>query len=326
MKVLVTGANGLLGHHIVNELLQRGEEVVIIVRSTRNIYFDLSKVILHQGNFNNQQHFTEAAKGCDAIIHVAAVTATDLLHYEDYSSINTDACKMIIEVADKLNIHRIVFVSTANTIGYGNKTQQGDENCDITYPFSKSYYAKSKLAAETLFINYAKGKNKHIIIVNPAFLIGSMDTKPSSGELMLMGYRKPLMLIPPGGKNFVYVKDVAIACCNAMTLGISGERYFAGNENLSFAQFYSLQSRVGGYNQKLVVIPGFILKIAGYFGDIFRSAGIKTSVCSMNINQLLVLEYYNNSKIRRELQMPQTNIEQAVEEALQWFEAHGYIK
>lgn len=326
MKILVTGANGLLGHHIVNELLERGEEVVIIVRSIKKIFFDLSKVIIHQGNFNNQQHFTEAAKGCEAIIHVAAVTATDLLHYEDYSSINTNACKMIIEVADQLKINRIVFVSTANTIGYGSKAQQGDESCKMAYPFSKSYYAKSKLAAEKLFINYAKGKNKHIIIVNPAFMIGSMDTKPSSGALMLMGYKKPLMLIPPGGKNFVYVKDVAIACCNALTQGISGERYFAGSENLSFAQFYRLQSRVGGYKQILISIPGFILKIPGFLGDIIRSVRIRTSVCSMNINQLLVLEYYNNSKIRRELQMPQTNIEQAVEEALQWFEAHGYIK
>ncbi len=80
MKILVTGANGLLGHHVVMELLERHEQVSIIVRSTANIYFDLEQVEVFAGDFTDYETLKKAAEGCDAVIHAAAVTATNLLH------------------------------------------------------------------------------------------------------------------------------------------------------------------------------------------------------------------------------------------------------
>jgi uncharacterized protein YbjT (DUF2867 family) len=56
MNVLVTGANGLLGYHVVFELLRRKHNVQIIVRSTQNIHFDLSLVKIFIGNFVTTQH------------------------------------------------------------------------------------------------------------------------------------------------------------------------------------------------------------------------------------------------------------------------------
>jgi len=84
MNVLVTGANGLLGHHVVMELLKQ-HKVHIIVRSIKDIYFDLNFITVFEGNFTDYACLIKAARGCDAIIHIAAVTATDLLHYEDYA-------------------------------------------------------------------------------------------------------------------------------------------------------------------------------------------------------------------------------------------------
>jgi dihydroflavonol-4-reductase len=116
MKVLVTGANGLLGHHVVMQLLEREHDVKIVVRSLRSIYFDLNKVIITEGEFTNYETLKIAASDCDAIIHIAAVTATDLLHYEQYKEINVAGSEKIIRVADELNINRLVFISTANTL------------------------------------------------------------------------------------------------------------------------------------------------------------------------------------------------------------------
>ena len=84
MKVLVTGANGLLGHWVVFELLRRNHQVSIIVRSKQNIHFDLNAVEVHTGNFTDYQQLKSASEACDAIIHIAAITATNLLHYQDY--------------------------------------------------------------------------------------------------------------------------------------------------------------------------------------------------------------------------------------------------
>ncbi len=325
MKILVTGANGLLGHHVVMQLQQMHHDIRIILRGSRNLYFDKTGIEIIQGNFTDYISLKKAADGCDAIIHIAAVTATDLLHYDDYRSVNTTGAANVIRVADELNINRIVFVSTANTIGYGNPEKMADEHCDIEYPFTKSFYARSKVEAEKLFVAASKKTGRHVIIINPTFMIGSHDVKPSSGKLMLMGYRRRWMFTPKGGKNFVAVTDVATAVCNALTMGQNGERYLASGVNLSFTEFYKIQSRVGEYEQNIIEIPDALLEMAGKAGDFIRLFGVKTEICSMNLNQLTIREYYTNKKAVQELKMPKKPIEQAIEEALEWFKKNASI-
>lgn len=326
MNVLVTGANGLLGHHVVMELLAEKHKVKIIVRSTQNIHFNLEKIETVVGDFTQSETLKMAATGCDAIIHIAAVTATDLLHYNDYRKVNVLASEQLISVADELNIKNLVFVSTANTIGYGTTESLADENAPIEYPFSSSFYARSKVEAEQLFVDYSKKPDRHVIIINPTFMIGAYDPKPSSGKLMLMGYKKRIMFVPRGGKNFVSVTDVAKACCHALAKGRNGERYLASGVNLSFKQFYMVQRKVGEYKQKLIVVPDFFLNIAGVIGDFIRKKGIKTEVCTMNLRQLMIREYYTNQKAKLELRLPEKSLVKSIEEALEWFKTNGMIK
>jgi dihydroflavonol-4-reductase len=325
MKILITGANGLLGHHVVMQLQQQQHEIRIILRGERDLYFDKTGIDIYNGTFTDYNSLKKAAEGCDAIIHIAAVTATDLLHYEDYSSVNTKGASNIIKVADDLKINRLVFVSTANTVGYGSPEKPADENCGIEYPFTKSFYAQSKVEAEKLFVEASKKTDRHVIIINPTFMIGAYDTKPSSGKLMLLGYRKRWMFAPSGGKNFVAVTDVATAVCNALTMGRNGERYLAAGINLSFAEFYKIQSRVGGYYQNLFIIPARLLEMFGKAGDFIRLLNVRTEICSRNLNQLTIREYYGNKKALKELQMPQKPLETAIKEALKWFENNGKI-
>jgi dihydroflavonol-4-reductase len=328
MKILVTGANSLLGHHIVFELLNRLHDVRIIVRNDNNIYFDKEKVQIFKGNFYDETLLNEALEGCEAVIHIAAITSTDLLNYKDYKSINFDACKTLLHVAEAKSINKIVFISTTNTIGYGCKNLKADEKWLFEYPFTESFYAKSKFKAERVFIQFAKNHpEKHVIIINPGFMIGSYDVKPSSGKLILTGFNKRFVILPNGGKNFVPVKDVAVASCNALTMGISGERYLAtGNDNISFRKFFKKMKNIYGYTQYMIILPGFLFKFLGGLGDIIRFLRIKTSLSSRNINQLLIKEYYANQKAIDQLQMPETSLEEAIKQAIEWFKSHGKIK
>lgn len=326
MKILVTGANGLLGHHVVMQLLERNEEVSVIVRSSNTVFFDVSKVKMTIGDFTNSETLKKAATGCDAIIHIAAVTYTNLLNYSDYYSVNVKGSTTVTTVADALNISKIVFVSTTNTVGYGTKEKYSDEKTPFQYPFTKSFYAQSKLEAEKIFESASKKPNRHVIIIHPGFMIGAYDTKPSSGKLMLMGYRKPLMATPDGGKSFVPAKDVAAAICNALTAGRNGEHYLATGVNISFKEYYNLQSRVGGYQQNIFLLPDMLLELVAKVGDLLRLAGVRTDLCSRNINQLTIQEYYSNAKICKELNMPQSPLTESVAEALEWFMKNKYLK
>lgn len=327
MKVLVTGANGLLGHHVVFELLKQQHSVRIIVRSTKSIYFDLNKIEVFEGNFTDYENLKQAAAGCDALIHIAAVTATNLLHYEDYRKINVEGSALVIKVANELNINRIVYVSSANTIGFGAEQQLADERFNIEFPFSESFYAQSKVASEQLFIEASREPNKHVVIINPTFMVGAFDTKPSSGKLLLMGYKKWLMFTPKGGKNFVPVKDVAVSVCNALVQvqGRNGERYLASGINLSFKEFYMLQRQIENYRQHIFELPNFTLILVAKVGDLLRKLGIKTELCSMNLRQLMIREYYSNKKAKTELNFSETNITIAIKEAIDWFKNHKMI-
>lgn len=326
MTILVTGANGLLGHWVVQELLDRNYTVKIIVRNWKNIFFDLKSVEVIAGNFTNYETLKKAATGCDAIVHLAAITSTNLLHYEDYRKINVEGSAQVIRVANELQIKTVIYISSSNTIGYGSKNQPANEESPFQFPFTESFYAQSKKEAEELFSEFASQKNDcHVIIIHPTFMIGAYDTKPSSGRLLLMGYKPRFMFVPKGGKNFVAAHNVAVAICNALTMGRNGEHYLAAGVNLSFKEFYTLQKQVGNYQQVIIELPNFLLKIGGKIGDFFRWLGIKTDVCTMNLQQLMIQEYYSNEKAKNELQMPQTDIKKAIEETLNWFKSRGWI-
>ena len=325
MNVLVTGANGLLGHHVVIELLKHHHAVQIIVRSHQNIYFDSNLVKVFKGNFTDYDSLKQAARGCDAIIHIAAVTDTNLLHVDDYRSINVAGVALVIKVANELEISNIVYISTANTIGFGNEQQHADERFPIQYPFSESFYAQSKLESEQLIMEASKMPNQHYVIINPAFILGAYDTKPGSGKLMIMGYKRRVMFTPKGGKNFVAARDVAIAVHNALTLGRNGERYLASGINLSFYDYYTLQKQEGHYSQYIFDLPDFMLISMGRVGDLLRKLGIKTALCTMNLRQLMVYEYYCNDKAKTELNLPETEIRVAIKEAIDWFKEHKMI-
>lgn len=326
MRILVTGANGLLGHNVVSELLKRNYDVRILVRNIRSIHFDLMSVELVEGSFTNVETLKMAITGCDAIVHIAALTDTNLLDYSDYRKTNVEASEQLIHIANDMKINKLVYISSTNTIGYGNENSLADENTPFQFPFTDSFYAQSKVEAENLFMEASLLPNRHVLIIHPSFLIGAYDTKPSSGKLLLMAYKKPVMFVPKGGKNFVAVNDVASVICNALTEGKNGEHYLATGVNLTFRNFYKLQSQLGNYNQFIIEIPDFLLKVIGKIGDLMRKFGIKTDICSMNLRQLIIREHYTNSKAISELSMPQTELSRAISEALNWFNEKGMIK
>ena len=325
MNVLVTGANGLLGHHVVMELLKNQHSVHIIVRSRQHIYFDINRVTVFEGNFTGYQSLYRAAQGCDAIIHIAAITQTDVLHPEEYDTVNVEGVAQVLKVANDLNIRRIVYISSSNTIGFGSEQQPADECFTIKYPFTDSFYAQSKVKAEQLMVEASKRVNQHCIIINPTFMLGDYDSKPSSGKLLIIGYKQKILFIPGGGKNFVSVRSVAIAVCNALISGRNGERYLASGVNLTFREYYTLQQQVGGYSQLLIELPDMVLNVMGKVGDAVRRLGIRTDLCTMNLRQLMIREYYSNKKASTELKLPPTDLKIAVKEAIDWFKKQNVI-
>lgn len=326
--ILLLGATGLLGHNVLLELLDRGYTVRALVRSATRLQLDnehlqSDRLQIIEGSLLSDSDLQRAAEGCDAIVNCAGTTDMSLLQLEDYRPVNTTLCKRLLAAMEQHGINTLVHVSTANTIGYGRPGHEADEDSPMEPPFSQSLYAVSKQEGERELLQAAAQKPwNHIVIVNPGFMLGAYDAKPSSGKLLLAAKGRRLMVAPKGGKSFVPVHDCAVATVNALTMGRNGGRYLLTGKNMTLREFYRIESKVLGYRQQLIALPDWLVLAAGRLGDMLRSLGLRTQLSSNNVRQLMVTEHYSNSRACQELEMPVTNIEPAIQEFNEWHMRH----
>jgi dihydroflavonol-4-reductase len=324
MKVLVTGANGFLAANVVRELMARKMDVRGMVRknadmrSLEGISFEI-----FYGNITSEKDVEMAVAGCDVVIHVAADTSQRYSNAAPLRKVNIEATRLLVETSKRNRVKRFIFISTGNTIDFGTKENPGHEGNPLGKLFQKSGYALSKLEAEELILNEVKNNKLNAVIMNPTFMIGPYDAKPSSGRIFQMMYPNKVVFIPKGGKNFTPVKDAATAICNAITLGQQGERYLLAGENLSYLEFLKI---VRAEKKTIpVLIPKWLLVSIGALGSLLRTLGIHSELSINNARILNSDDYYTGAKAIRELNVPKTPISLAVSEAIGWFKEHRIL-
>ena len=326
MKVLVTGANGLLASNLVRELLYSGYEVRGMVRENSNLLaLKHVDVELLKGEITNTADIRKAFAGCEAVVHAAANTSQWPTHYEAYKKTNVDATRLILDEAVRRNVERFIFVSSANAFNPGSKEAPGTEDSSFSLK-GKSGYMMSKYVAQNLVLDEFRRSGLPVVVVNPTFMLGKYDAKPSSGQILMMARHKSLMVYPPGGKNFVHVADVAHGIVNAISMGKTGESYLLASENLTYREFFEKLRLVHGRPQNLVRLPRQAIQFTGILGSFYEQMFSKPAKLNVvNARLLCTDNYYSPAKAVRELQMPQTPVSQAIEDALEWFEQYGYL-
>lgn len=318
-KIFVTGVNGLLGTNVTLDLLNNGFYVIGLLRKnakfTGGSHPNLQ--LVRGGLFDDLTHYL---KEVDYVIHIAAITQQNLRKYSDYKSINCNATIQLLHAAIHSKVKHFVFISSANTLGYGTLSDPGTENTPIKAPFSSSLYAQSKLEAEHELLKH-KDKIK-LNIINPTFMLGPYDNKPSSGKIIYMCWKKKVVFYPPGGKNFVHVKDVSHGIIQCLKFGENGKRYIIANENLSYKQFFEKVNEQTKQNPKMIKIPVCILILIGYIGDVLRFLQLKTNLCSTNMYTLYIKNYYSNTKSIKAFGLSYQSTELAIKDTIEYFNLH----
>lgn len=318
MKVLVTGANGLLGTHVIQQLLEQGYAVNGLLRNKdKFLLSEHTNLKLTEGDLRDQTIVNKAVKGCDAVIHCAAITAQNLIYYNDYYETNVLGTKVVLNAAIENNIKKIVYVSSANTLGHGTKEVPGNEQNPARKPFTGSLYAKSKREAEELLLSASHRID--VIIVNPSFLIGAYDSGFGSGRIIRIGYGKRVIFCPPGGKNFVNASDAARGIIAALESGANTENFLLTGENLTYTEFFTKIAALQSKKPLLVRLPSMLLLAIGAAGSLLRFFGIKTAVSFTNMQILCTGNYYSNQKAIDELVINFDPIENGITEAVDWF-------
>lgn len=323
-KVLVSGASGLLATHTIIELIKKGYFVKALVRDKKKILLPhLRNLEILEGDINDKSSLELACKDCEIVVHTAAETNQGWSNYSHYSRVNIQGTENILKASIKNGVSKFIHISTCNVYGYGDIEDPGSETKPIKKPFSDSLYVKSKLAAQQIALSYSDKID--VIVINPTFIIGSYDQKPSSGRIVLLGSKK-IVFVPPGGKNFVGANDVAHAILQSITHGKNRESYILSGENMSYKDFFNKVGQQLNKKPILLPLPSILLNFIGVFGSLLQSLGIDNEFTLTNMKILSVKNYYTNKKAIEALKIKIKNIDIAIEETVEWFKKYDLRK
>jgi dihydroflavonol-4-reductase len=327
MKVLLTGADGFLGSNITRELILQGYEVrVFVMPGRQTITLDGLKIERFEGNLLQEDDVLKAASGCDMVIHAAASTSVWPTRNEMVNRVNIGGTVNIIRAVREQKIKRLVYVGTASSFGFGSKEKPGDESRPYLSGKYNLDYVDSKHRAQQLILEAVKNEKLPAVVVNPCFMFGPYDSHPSSGAMIVAVCKGKVPGFSNGGRNYIYVKDVAKGVVNALRKGVIGECYILGNANLTYQEIFTLIAKTTESKVPTWKIPAVLTKVYGWINSMLGKISGKAPVLSLNLARIACDEhYYTPSRAIRELDLPQTPIAVAVKDAFEWLKAHQYV-
>jgi len=279
------------------------------------------------GDILVEEEVLEAVEGVDYIVHAAANTSIWPYRAAMIRQVNIEGTRNVIKAALQSNIKRLVSIGSATSFGNGSLENPGTEESEFTAGRFGLDYIDSKLEAQKEVLKAVHEENLPAIILNPTFMLGPYDTKPSSGELLLALYSGKIPGYTSGGRNYVHVQDVAAATCNALTMGRIGECYIMAHQNMTYQEFNGLVASELKVKAPRFAVPGLIILLYGLIIEALARLTGKTPAISLAIARIsLIKNYYSPAKAIKELQMPQTPINKAVNDAFDWFKIHGYLE
>jgi dihydroflavonol-4-reductase len=327
MKVILTGADGFLGTNITHELLNRNYTVRAFIQPGRPAGL-LENMTIEKitGDILNPQEITDVAKGCDAMIHAAANTSIWPARSVVIRKVNIEGTKNVIEAALAAGIKRMVYIGTANTFGFGTKEKPGHEENPYTAGKYKVDYLDSKYRAHQKIMEAVKTRNLPCVIVNPTFMFGPYDSKPSSGEMIRGVYKGRVPGYTQGGRNFINVKDAATGIVNALTKGTPGECYILGNINLTYKEIFEKIARVTGSKAPRLSLPKWGTLLFGFINSTLAAVTGKPPTVSYQMARISNdTHFFTAEKAVRNLDLPQNPIEEGIEECFKWLKEHHYL-
>lgn len=326
MRILVTGADGLLGSNLVRVLLERGHQLrALVQRGRRPATIQELDIELVEGDLLDYQSLREAGKGVEAIYHLAAHTGIWPSRSEIVNQVNIDGTRNVLQLAREIEVWRMIYVGTANTFGFGTRENPGREERPYVGARYGLDYMDSKYKAHQLVMQ-AVGEGLPVVVVNPTFMLGPYDSGPSSGAMVLAIYRGEVPGYTPGGRNFICVKDAAIGIANALDKGRIGECYIIGNRNLFYREAFELIADTLGVKRPKLPMPGFLVLTYGWVSEnVARLLGKKPKVSYPMAKISCDTHFFTAEKAVRELELPQSPIEEGILESLHWMKSNGLV-
>jgi dihydroflavonol-4-reductase len=327
LKAFLTGASGFVGGHVLRKLLSAGVPTTCLVRdSSPRRNFDGLDVELAIGDLREPESFRSAITGCDTVFHCAADYRLYVRDPSEMYAANVEGTRNVLRSAASAGVDRVVYTSSVGALGLRGNSLPADESTPVSLGKMIGHYKRSKFLAERVAEEEAS-KGLPVVIVNPSTPIGEGDLKPTAtGRIILDFLRRRVPAVVDTGLNLVDVRDVAEGHLLAARKGRPGEKYILGNRNMSLLEIFETLSDLTGLPEPKVRLPHWIpLAVAAADTILSRISGRTPRVSIEAVRMARHKMYFTAEKAVRQLGLPQTPVEEALERAVTWFRANGYV-
>ncbi len=255
---LITGATGFIGTRLARHLAERGVEVRAIYRpGAITAPLAHNRIHLVAGDVRDGGSVRRAMAGCDRVFHLAGYARNWASDKRTFRETNVGGLRNVLDAARALAVRKVVFTSSALTLGPSAGRPVDELTSRVVPPFSE--YERSKIAAEELAQQYAHG-GTCVTIVNPTRVFGpGLLSEANSATRLVQLYLAGRWRVMPGAGgqigNWAFVDDVVQGHLLAMAAGKAGERYVLGGENASLKDVFRLTSDISGKRSHLFRLP-----------------------------------------------------------------------
>lgn len=327
----VTGATGLVGSHLLYDLLQKGYHVKALkrpqsnmsqVQKTFDLYTEDAVTLFRQiewvdAELLNFSSLSEAIEGCTHAFHAAAVVSFDPADKMQMLRINIDGTANIVNVCIDKNIP-LCHVSSIGALGRSSSDRSITENDLWQTSKGRSAYAYSKYKSEMeVWRGIAEGLRA--TIVNPAVILGPGDWTKGSSKFFSQ-IHKSMRFYTPGVTAFMDIRDVCRSMIQLMEQERFGERYILSAGNLSYHELFNLIADGLQVKRPTVAAQPWMLNIAYRLSWLAgRLTGTSPVLTKETVYSAFQQIRYSNDKIKQSLGYEFISLEQSIKDCCKFF-------
>lgn len=247
-SVLITGATGFLGKHLVEELRHSEENVKLRLLCRGASRWDQDPgVEVVRGDITRPENVFAAAEGTAEIYHLAGIVSRNPRDQEALYRTHIEGTRNVCEGARRHGVERLIVVSSSGTVAVGPEPIALNEESGFKNGVVAEWpYYLSKIFAEKLALDYVRRYSLPVVIVNPSLILGPGDEHQSSTGDIALFLEGQILAVPRGGLSFVDVRDTAAGLIAAMQRGRPGERYLLGGANWTFQKLIESVAQISG--------------------------------------------------------------------------------
>lgn len=337
--ILVTGGTGLLGAHLLYELVSGGQRVRAIKRGQSDLpyveklfgYYSeegknlFSKIEWVEGDILDIFSIEDALVGVEKVYHCAAIVSFRQSDAALISKLNSEGTANVVNACLTLGVKKICHVSSTAALGKEERNEPITENTKWKISKKNSNYSISKLNAER---EVWRGTEEGLdaVIVNPCVILGPGKWNDSSTAMFKTAYHG-LKFYTNGSNAFVDVRDVAKVMVRLMDSEIKSERYLVTGENLKFREVFDMMSDEMKKERPKIAITQELSEFGWRYEGIRSFITGKSPRLTKEMARAAFRNYsYSHEKLKNAIGFTPTPIRETIKNTVEFFKSTGEIK